>query len=304
MQCVYRDNRLPNGFEEQFFFSEQMPYTISIKQFPTEDIVPMHYAETIEILLCRELAGEIVIDSNHYALSGRQLFVIPPFTIHSNSIRPGSGTMYVLKISFPEMGRYLDLQNILALSGCRLNQLMYQCPAYDPVEAIVEQLIARDGDLPRCLELILSLFLELSRHVDRERSLSPAHTRFRESSLQELIRWTQENYARKITIDEVASLTGYSKYHFCSRFKAQTGMTYMKYLNRVRMEHACLLLRNGESVQAVCRSVGFENVSHFIQSFKSICHMTPHQYARREECDPPGQSDAAEFLLRPAEKMV
>lgn len=78
----------------------------------------------------------------------------------------------------------------------------------------------------------------------------------------------------------------------------------MKYLNRVRMEHACLLLRNGESVQAVCRSVGFENVSHFIQSFKSICHMTPHQYARREECDQPGQSDAAEFLLRPAEKMV
>lgn len=282
MQCVYYDNRLPNGFEEQFSFSAQMPYTINIKQFPTEDIVPMHYAETIEILLCRDLEGEIIIDNNHYTLTGRQLFVIPPFTIHSNNVRPGKGTMYVFKISFPEMGQYLHLQNILALAGCQLNQLMYLCPAYEAVHGIVEGLIANDGDLPRCLALILELFVELSGHIDRERSVAPVHSRFRESSLQDLIRWTHENYSRKISIDEVARLTGYSKYHFCSQFKAQTGMTYMKYLNSVRMEHACLMLRNGESVQAVCRNVGFENVSHFIQIFKGIHHMTPRQYACQE----------------------
>ena len=39
MQCVYYDDRLPNGFEEQFFFSPQMPYTIQIKQIPGERIV-------------------------------------------------------------------------------------------------------------------------------------------------------------------------------------------------------------------------------------------------------------------------
>lgn len=283
MQCVYYDNPLPNGFEEQFPFSEQMPYTINIKQFPTEDIVPMHYAETIEILLCQDLEGEIVIDNNHYVLSGRQLFVIPPFTIHSNNVRPGTGTMYVFKISFPEMGQYLNLPNILALSGCQLNQLMYLCPACDAAKAILEGLIRHDGDLPRCLGLILELFVVLSGYVDRERSISAAHTRFRESSLQDLIRWTHENYARKISIDEVASLTGYSKYHFCCQFKAQTGMTYMQYLNSVRMEHACLMLRNGESVQSVCRNVGFENVSHFTQTFKRIRHMTPHQYASQKQ---------------------
>lgn len=282
MQCVYYDDRLPNGFEEQFLFTPTMPYTINIKRFTSEDIVPLHYAETIEILLCSELCGEIVIDNNCYPLSGQQLFVIPPFTVHRNSIHPCSGTMHVFKISFAQMERYLHLPNILALRGCRLSQLLYLCPAYDAAARIVEGLIAHDGDLMTCLELIYRLFLELSQYTDPQREESDAHSRFRESSIQDLIRWTHENYARKITIDEVASMTGYSKYHFCSRFKALTGMTYMNYLNSVRIEYACLMLRNGDAVQTVCRNTGFENVSHFIQVFKRIRHVTPHQYATQQ----------------------
>lgn len=287
MQCVYFDDRQPNGFEEQFFFSAQMPYTISIKQFQTEDIVPLHYAETIEILLCEDLCGEIVIGNQHYLLGGQQLFVIPPYTVHSNNIRPGGGTMFVFKISFHEMDRYLNAANFLAIGGCRLGQLQYNCPEYAAVQAIVDGLIERDGDLMRCLPLILELFIVLSRHVDSNRNADSAHSRFKSSSLQELIRWTNENYSRKITIEEVADMTGYSKFHFCSRFKSQTGMTYMNYLNSVRVSHACLMLRNGEPVQAVCRSCGFENVSYFIQVFKRIQHVTPRQYASQQKKQSP-----------------
>lgn len=283
MQCVYFDDRLPNGFEEQFFFSPQMPYTINIKHFQSEDLVPLHYAETIELLLCDHLCGEIVIDSQHYPLEGQQLFVIPPYTVHSNNIQPGSGTMYVFKISFQEMDRYINVRNFLSLGDCQLGQLCYLCPEYDAVRRVVDGLMANDGSLMQCLPYILELFLVLSRHVDRSRNTSPAHARFRESSLQELIRWTHENYARKITIEEVAKLTGYSKYHFCSRFRTLTGMTYMHYLNSVRISQACLQLRNGQSVQDVCRSCGFENTSHFIQLFKRVQHITPYQYASQQK---------------------
>lgn len=283
MQCVYYDDRLPNGFEEHFFFCAEMPYTISIKRFPAEDIVPLHYAQTIEILLCDNLCGEIVIGNRHYLLAGQQLFVIPPYTVHSNNIRPGGGTMHVCKINFHEMDRYFNAVNFLAIGGCQLGQLQYLCPEYDAVRTIVDGLIERDGDLMRCLPLILELFSVLARHVEPNRNDVSSHTRFKSSSLQELIRWTNENYARKITIEEVAGMTGYSKYHFCSRFKSQTGMTYMGFLNSVRVSHACLMLRNGDPVQVVCRSCGFENISYFIQVFKRIQHLTPHQYAAQQK---------------------
>ncbi len=279
MKCIYFDDTLPNGFEEHFFFSKEMPYTISIKQFLIEDIVPLHYAETIEILLCDQLCGEIVIDNRHFALGGQQLFIIPPFTIHSNNIRPGIGTMYVFKIHFAELKYYLDAERIFSLLDCSVGQLRYDCPAFDEVLGVVARLMEHDGDLGRCLGPLVELFGILAKHKDPERTAPADHDRFRDSSLQELIRWTNENYARRITIDEVARMTGYSKYHFCSRFKALTGMTYLNYLNSVRVSYACLMLRQGESVQTVCRAAGFENVSYFIQMFKKIQHMTPHQYA-------------------------
>lgn len=279
MQCVYYDDRLPNGFEEQFFFSAQMPYTIQIKGFQTEDIVPLHYAQTLELLLCDHLSGEMVIDNHHYPLEGQQLFAIPPYTVHSNIVRPGNGTMYVIKINFQEMDRYFNVNNLLSLRNCTLSQLDYRCDAYEEVRDVVEKLIARDGDLFACIGLLMELFGILSRHADSSRSTEPVASRFRESSLQEMIRWTHENFTRKITIDEAAQISGYSKYHFCSCFKALTGMTYMHYLNTVRVSKACFMLRNGDSVQNVCRNCGFENVSHFIQLFKRIQHMTPYQYA-------------------------
>lgn len=283
MQCVYYDRRLPNGFEEHFTFSPEMPYSIGIKRFPVEDIVPLHYAKTIEILLCEDLCGEIVIDHEHYLLGQQQLFVIPPYTIHSNNIRPGAGAMYVLKIDLHEMNRYILLENCLAGQGCPLGQLRYSCPEYPAVKKIVEDLIRKDGNLLACLPLILELFSLLSRHTDPSRNDSASHTRFKSSSLQELIRWTNENYGRKITLEEVAAMTGYSKYHFSRRFKSQTGMTYMEFLNSVRVSHACLMLQKGESVQAVCRCCGFENSSYFIQMFKKIQHITPHQYAAQQK---------------------
>ena len=279
MQCVYYDDRLPNGFEEQFFFSSHMPYTIQIKRFQTEDIVPLHYAETIELLLCDDLEGEIVIDNHRFLLKGQQLFVIPPYTVHSNIVRRGGGTMYVIKVNFEEMDRYIQVRNLLSLRNCTLSQLDYKCDAYDAVREVVTQLIRQDGDLFACIGQLLKLFGILSLHADTSRSPEQAVSRFRGSSLQEMIRWTHENYARKITIEEAAKISGYSKYHFCSRFKSLTGMTYMHYLNTVRISKACIMLRSGETVQNVCRNCGFENVSHFIQLFKRIQHITPHQYA-------------------------
>ena len=292
MQCVYYERDFPNGFEEKFVFSEQSPYTITVKNFLTEDVVPLHYAATIEILLCDQLCGEIVIEGKHYPLSGKQLFVIPPYTLHSNSVTPGEGTMYVFKVCFEQMDRYINISNFLALRQVTLSQLRYDCPEYDRVMGIVRQLIRHDGDLMQCLSLFIPLFHILSEHTVPEKR--PAvDGGFKSTSLQEVVRWTHENYARKIAIEEVAGLTGYSKFYFCSRFKALTGVTYLNYLNTVRLSQACLLLRSGKSVQSVCQSCGFENTSYFIQLFRKKMNTTPYQYALQQRTD---QSDDALVL--------
>lgn len=279
MQCVYEGSRMPNGFEEQFEFSPQMPYTVSIKRFADADDVPLHYAETVEILLCDELSGQLIIDDRRFSLGGQQLFVIPPYTVHANSIAPGNGVMHVIKVSLPDVGHYINLIHYLELCGCRIDQLAYACPEYPRAKELIDALIRDDGSLADCLPHILALFRLVSRHTVRSRNPSSPNARLKSAGLQELISWTQTNFSEKITVDQAAKLTGYSKYHFCTRFKLLTGMTYLNYVNSVRIAHACLMLRDGQPVSRVCRECGYETVSYFTQIFRRIKGMTPRQYA-------------------------
>lgn len=279
MKCVYEGSRLPNGFEEQFDFSPQMPYTISIKHFADDDEVPLHYADTIEILMCEDLSGWLLIDDQRFTLSGQQVFVIPPYTVHANSIRAGKGVMYVMKINLTEIGHYLNLQHYLELCGCRIDQLAYTGPEFTHVNALISALIENDGELSSCLPHILMLFKLFSRFTAPGRNQTNTNARPKSARLQELISWTQTHFADRITIEQAARLTGYSKYHFCTRFKSLTGMTYLNYVNSVRIAHACLMLRDDLPISHVCRSCGFESVSYFTQVFRRLKGMTPGEYA-------------------------
>ncbi len=293
MQCVYYERDFPNGFEEKMVYSIQTPYTIKVKNFVAEDIVPLHFSSAIEIILCDGIYGEIVIGNHHYQFGGQQLFVIPPYTLHASNIRPCNGIMYTFKIDFDKMAHYINIPHFMELRGLTMAQLRYDCPAYSDVMHIVRQLIRHDGDLTACLNFFLPLFTILSQHIVPEQTGSAMNPQLKSASLQDLMRWTNENYARKITIEDAAAMTGYSKFYFCSRFKALTGSTYLNYLNSVRLTQACLLLRSGKSVQNVCQSCGFENTSYFIQLFRKQMNMTPYQYALQQRTAPPEEAPVA-----------
>ncbi|MDY2658153.1 MAG: AraC family transcriptional regulator, partial [Candidatus Limiplasma sp.] len=105
-------------------------------------------------------------------------------------------------------------------------------------------------------------------------------TSLNQSSLREIIRWTEENFSKPIQLSMVANKLGYSKYYFCSRFKALTGTTYIRYLNTVRISHAYKLLNAGASVTEAGIACGFSDIGYFIQMFKKMYGVTPKKYVR------------------------
>lgn len=291
MNCIYYNDKTPNGFEENFDYAKEAPYTLRIKQFQEENIVPLHYAKTMEVLVCDGLKGQVIIDNNRYTLGGEQVFVIPPYTVHSNSIEICDGTQYVFKVSFSALEHYVNIPHLLEDSGRPLQNLSYVCPEYGAVKELIDKLIRLDGDLCACLPVVMQLFELFSRYQTPGRETGRDSSRLNSDSLQTLINWTQENYMKKISLDQVARMMGYSKFYFCNRFKELTGITYLSYLNSVRVSNACLRLQNGQPVQKVCADCGFENVSYFIQVFKRVQHITPHQYAaQRRLAESPKQS--------------
>jgi len=281
-RIFYCNNADLGSFDEIVYqFSQETPYVIQIQQFQIEETSPMHYDQTIEIVLYVGLSGTITINGMTYSLEGTQLFFIPPHTVHSSLIHPGDGRAYLLKISLPHLEHYVSITRILASDGLDLSRIPIQCPDFDDAFKVITDLINYDGQWLFCLGRIISLFHNLCSHsVSPKENTLPSLTA-PSNDLSRIMEWTQRNYARKITLEEVAALTGYSKYYFCNWFKEYTGSTYFNYLNQVRLENARLMLHNGHSIQYVCDKCGFCNISYFIQAFKKVHHTTPKKYLQQ-----------------------
>jgi AraC family transcriptional regulator len=79
-----------------------------------------------------------------------------------------------------------------------------------------------------------------------------------------------------LSLEELAGIAGMSTFHFARSFKAATGEAPHRFLIRRRVERAKILLRTTPlPVAEIAFRVGWENVSHFSQAFKSVTGLTP-----------------------------
>ncbi|MCK9170533.1 MAG: AraC family transcriptional regulator [Treponema sp.] len=88
----------------------------------------------------------------------------------------------------------------------------------------------------------------------------------------------ERNYMRTITLDELSSLTGVSKYYLLRSFTRQKGISPYSYLETVRITQAKKLLAGGMTPSETALETGFSDQSHFSHFFKKFIGLTPGQY--------------------------
>ncbi len=269
-------NKLVTALKEHKEFTKNNPWSVIISTFPNNEIVPAHYAETIEILLFCEVEGEIHIGTNRLELHGHQAVYIAPNVVHSIHYKKNNGRLSNMKLELKGLKEYIDIENIVHSSGCSLSDLNYLVSDYEICCNLSAALSDDTVSLADKLLAILSFF-KAQLAASAPGSRIPVKTSG-DLQLHRIIDWTEANFSKKITVDEAAQILGYNKYYFCSKFKKATGITYLNYVNTVRISHACNLLKNGCTINEACDACGFENLSYFIQLFKKIMGTTPRKY--------------------------
>ena len=84
---------------------------------------------------------------------------------------------------------------------------------------------------------------------------------------------------QRLSIDELASEMCMSRSQFTRRLTAVTGTGANIYLNRLRLEKACRLLKDTEKpISIIAEECGFDDPSYFGSIFKKTYHATPMQY--------------------------
>ncbi len=90
------------------------------------------------------------------------------------------------------------------------------------------------------------------------------------------------NFSKEIKLAEIADIAHMSATAFCRYFKHHTRKTYSRFLNEIRVGHACkLLLEDKLSVSEISVDSGFKNISNFNRQFKKITNLTPSDYQKQ-----------------------
>lgn len=80
---------------------------------------------------------------------------------------------------------------------------------------------------------------------------------------------------------ELAAACNLSETHFRRLFAGYMGMTPSSYVNLVRVQQACGMMRKTNySMEEVATRVGYASVSAFNRNFRAITGTSPYQYKK------------------------
>ncbi|MFS0723987.1 helix-turn-helix domain-containing protein [Paenibacillus sp. 1P07SE] len=97
--------------------------------------------------------------------------------------------------------------------------------------------------------------------------------------VEEVKAYVEANYARAdLSLEWMAGQVKLSRGYLGRLFKAQCGVSFSDYLNRIRLERAKQLLGSDEPIQQISERVGILNTTYFYTLFKKNYQMSPAQY--------------------------
>ena len=150
-------------------------------------------------------------------------------------------------------------------------------------ERLVQVLMDMDSRTPNSRNAdAVSLMAEMANLGDAVRVSSISKLSNTEKRLEKIRIYVRCNYARPITIGEIASYVGMNRTAFCAFYKKETGKTFITALNEFRMEMAAQLLRNHPEmpISDVAESVGFGTLPHFTRCFTKWKGVSPGKWRK------------------------
>jgi AraC-like DNA-binding protein len=102
-------------------------------------------------------------------------------------------------------------------------------------------------------------------------------------AVQRTRRFLDEHFAERVSLQDLAQLTGLSPYYLHRSFCRKIGMPPHAYQVQARVTRALSLLRRGRSISDAASSVGFVDQSHFSRHFKRSTGVTPGQFVQSEQ---------------------
>jgi AraC family transcriptional regulator len=100
------------------------------------------------------------------------------------------------------------------------------------------------------------------------------------SRINKTFDYIESNLEKSMTLEELAEVASFSKFHFNRIFHSIVGETPFQFILRVRLEKAAMLIATNkkESITEIALKCGFSDISVFSRNFKNYFQVSASQY--------------------------
>lgn len=282
----YIDLRLPQDFDKSFIVFKEIG-----ECFPC----PWHYHPEYELVSVIKSTGRRMVGDNIGSFGEGDLVFMGPLLPHvwvndpkfiNNEVDYLAEAVVIhFKVDFlgksilefPEMEAF---KKFLLLSN---RGMEIKGKAREDINTLMIKMLSMNG-LQR-LSSLLSIFDILSGSCKFELLASPEFvesTPHKESDrLKKITEYVMLNFDEEISLPMAASLMNMGLTTFCNFFKENYRITFVEYVNMVRIGHACkLLFEKDQPIADVAYKCGYNSIANFNRQFKKYKKLNPSEYKR------------------------
>lgn len=268
------------------------PYNVYLCTIPDDfPSVFLHWQDTMEIIYIKKGTGLAQVDLSVFEVHGGDIILAPPGRLHGLEHIPGMHMEYeniIFDLAFLGSDP-IDLcsQNyLIPLKQNRMSlpQCITSCHVhYDSIAACLNDADMLCDEKPAGYELgvkadMLRLFSLIIRFMDTEAKINESSHPLDIDRLKTVLQFIEDHYQHPISVEAAAHTCSYSPSHFMRWFRRMTGTSFIKYLNRFRLNKALEELKNTDrTILEISQRSGFDNLSNFNRLFKKQFHKTPRE---------------------------
>lgn len=227
-----------------------------------------------ETVLLTGYAGEMAIrqGEREYILRRGTYLLLQPHQTHWGTAPVADGQSHFwchflpqTPPALPEYGQLQDPERLFVL----FRQLIDTAYRHELSPALRQSLCNRYAEILLC-------------ELAAENAAAPepdANHRKRQALVQAIRAWVEENRREELSVRRLAAALQYNPDYLTQLFKAETGETLRHYMIGCRLQEAKRLLLNTDlHIAEIAYQVGFQDVKHFMKTFKQWETVTPTAY--------------------------
>lgn len=250
----------------------------------------LHFHNLMEIGICKRGAGDMILEDTVSRYKTGTITIIPENYPHV-TVSDGEDTNfweYIFfdpKISVAEL--YPNNPNVQREIMRNINRgpLVLDATTNPALERLVISILeeARE-ERPynsRMIHLYVSALLVEIMRLNKEMPYYPFESS-RKNAMEQIAKaldYVEENYTENIKIEDLSKTCNMSETHFRRIFEEYINMTPVDYVNLVRIQKACeMLKKSGDSMESIAMKCGFTTISTFNRNFKKFLGTSPYQW--------------------------